>query len=85
MKIIEYWEIMAWDGGDRHVKTGISFASEEEANRYLETRNHDYAQRHRTEAFDTLDEYESIRSGKVREEALAKLTDLEKRALGLSS
>ncbi len=81
MKVIECFEIQRWDGGDRH-NHAFYLSSEEEKNAYLAKNPHDIVLKRTFVIFDSLAEVADNQTEKVRERALAKLTPLEKKALG---
>lgn len=80
-KVINCFEVMLWDGGDRHLHEC-----------YVESKDdaHSIAGKHglviprSIVIYENKNEYESMKSGKIKEQALSKLTDLELKALGLT-
>lgn len=82
MQIIECWNIQDWDGGERHNHV-FYITSEEEKEAYLAKNKHSLAFKQTLVVFDTLEEREANTTAKLRESALAKLTPLERKALGL--
>jgi hypothetical protein len=83
MKIIEVYQITKFDGGDRHIPSDICFSSHEEAEKFLTGNLYDDYKMKRFFVYDTVEEYEESKSEKLREKALAKLTIIEQKALGL--
>ena len=82
MKTITYYEIMRWDGGDRHNASGVCFSSKESANEFLDN-SYDLIREKTAVIYDSVEEYTAATSEETKQKALAKLTDVEKRALGL--
>lgn len=84
MKTIEYYDIEVWDGGDRHNRK-FSVASEHEAKKWKEAKENRYDTytKHTLVVFDTLEEAMENDLASVRKRLLAKLTPLEKQALGI--
>ena len=83
MKIITLYQYHEWDGGDRHVSKDICFGTQEEADRFLGGNKYDNFVKRTFTIFDDVEEYEQSKSEELKKTALAKLTDLEKRVLGL--
>jgi hypothetical protein len=83
MKTIIYYEIMRWDGGDLHNASGVCFFSKEEANEFLGDNRYDLIRENTVVVYDSVEEYYAVTSAETKQRALAKLTDVEKRALGL--
>lgn len=81
MQVIGCWSILEWDGCDRH-NHKFYISSEDEACRHLDANKHDIVERTTLVIFDTLEEVEENKLSKLRESALAKLTPLERKALG---
>lgn len=82
MQVIECWSIQQWDGGDRQ-NHAFYLTSAEEKEKYMKTHKQDAAVKTTLVVYDTLDEVAENDRKKVRERALAKLTPLEKMALGI--
>lgn len=82
MKSIEYWDIEVWDGGDRHNRK-FSVATESEAKKWLLKNKYDQVVKHSLTVFDTLEEAMENDLASVRKRLLAKLSPLEKQALGI--
>ena len=81
MKIIECKRVDLWDGGDRH-HFGF-YIDEEVPDTAIKTAYpHCTVRNERLAVFDTLDEVKENDVKKLRESALAKLTPLERKALG---
>ena len=81
MQILKLYDVLVWDGGDRH-NHKFYLTSEEEAQRYLKANTYDAVYERTIEIFDTLEEWNDWNQGKIKERALAKLTAEERRALG---
>lgn len=82
MQTLEYWDIEVWDGGDRHNRK-FSVADEVEADKWIKTHKYDIKVKHTLTVFDTLEEAMENDLVSVRKRLLAKLTPLEKQALGI--
>jgi hypothetical protein len=83
MKILNFYEIMKWDGGDRHYGTGICFEEESAAEDYLKGNRYDTYQECTFRLYDSKTEVEEIKRQEARAKALAKLTKEERELLGL--
>jgi len=83
MRKITFYQFQQWDGGDRHIPKDICFETREEADIFLGNNKYDMFERRSFTIFDSIDEYEQSKSEEVKKTALAKLSDIEKRALGL--
>ena len=83
MQVIKCWDIQVWDGGDRH--NHRYYVSNKEAADEWKARNK-YDEVYETEfvIMDDLSEIEEYKLHQTRQRALAKLTDEEKKALGLA-
>lgn len=81
MQVIECWEVLYWDGADRH-NHGFYLASEEDANKFKETNKYDMVKKKTIIIFDTLEEQKTHNVEALKKSALAKLTALERQALG---
>ena len=81
MKLISYYEVQVWDGGDRHLPSAKRFTSRQEAQK--QCTKYDRIVHHEYMIYDTEDEYILSSIELTRKHALAKLTDAEKKALGL--
>ena len=82
MQVIKCWDIQVWDGGERHnhryyVKT------KEAADEWIAKNKYDRVYEHEIVILDDCNEIEEYKNDELRKRALAKLTDLEKKALGL--
>lgn len=80
MQVIECWSVLVW-GVDRHIHK-FYITSEVEVHRHLVANKHDRAEKKTLVIFYTLAEVEEHKTSKLRESALAKLTPLERKALG---
>lgn len=83
MKIVTLYQYHEWDGGDRHNPKDICFETKEEADRFLGDNKYDNFVKRTFIIFDDVEEYEQSKSEELKKTALAKLSDLEKRVLGL--
>lgn len=82
MKIIKCWDIQIWDGGDRfHHKYYV--ATKEAAAAWKVKHKYDEVLEREFVILDSLDELTEYESGELRKQALAKLTEAEKKVLGL--
>ena len=84
--IIECWEV--YTSYDRVVNHVAYFGTEYLAAKYIEnSKNKNYMNRHKVKKmyviFDSLEEVEEYSKENLRRSGLAKLTDLEKQALGI--
>lgn len=82
MKVIECFAIEVWDGGDRH-NFAFHLATWALVDEYMKTNIHDNARPVTLVVFETLDELVANSNEKLRKSALAKLSAMEKKALGL--
>jgi len=83
MKKIEYYQFMQWDGGDRHYPKDPAFFNKADADAYLGDNEYDFFEKRTVYIYESVDEYNEANGEEVKEKALAKLTDVEKKALGL--
>ena len=83
MEIITYYQYKQWDGRERHIAKDPCFKYKAHADLFLKTRPHDHFDKVTVTVFDSVAEFEAVSDAKIKEQALAKLTDLEKKALGL--
>ena len=81
VKILKLYSVQVWDGGDRH-NHKFYLTSKEEADRWLAANTYDGVYEKTVEIFDTIEDWKDWSKGKVKEQALAKLTPEERRALG---
>lgn len=81
MQVLKLYSVCVWDGGDRQ-NHKFYLTSKEEADKYLANHRFDCVNERTFEIFDTVDEWKDWSAGKVKEQALAKLTLEERRALG---
>lgn len=84
MKLVEYYRILKWDGGDRHVGSDIAFVTLEAAKEYLKMNKHDIYQKESMIVYDDMEDYAANKKDVIIKTALAKLTEVEKKMLGLS-
>ena len=83
MKIITVYQYQGWDGADRYNNQDICFEDLEQMMLFLKNRPHDLYVERKFTVYADVAEYELTRSESVKTAALAKLTDIEKQALGL--
>lgn len=83
MKVITIYEICEWNGGDRHLPSGICFGSQEEVEKAIDVKQHDTYRKATYKVYDSAEEYKMSQTEQFKKAALAKLTDLEKKVLGL--
>jgi hypothetical protein len=83
MRTVECYAIMVWDGGDRHNLKGY-ITSKEEAKKHLVGNTYDRIEPRTFFFFDTYEQMKDYESGELRKRALAKLTAIERKALGLA-
>jgi len=81
MRVIKVYSIREWDGGSMH-NHKFYLTNKKEAEKYKAANTYDTVSEQTIEIFDTLDEWTSWNTGKVKERALSKLTAEERRALG---
>ena len=82
MKIIKCWDIQVWDGGSMHhhkyyVATKEAAAEWKAKNKYDEIVEREFV------ILDDLTELGEYKNGELRKRALAKLTEQERKVLGL--
>lgn len=83
MRTLTIWKIEEWDGGEHQYFKGRAFATQEAANAYKVKYPHDAVVKQTIFIFDDMDDMQEHTNAKLRESALAKLTEAEKHALGL--
>jgi hypothetical protein len=81
MRTVTCWDVQEWDGGDR---TNHSFyvATKEEADKWKQKNTFDSVSERTIEIYDSLEEYQESRAEATKQRALAKLTPIERKALG---
>lgn len=82
MKIIRCWDIQVWDGGDRH-NHKYYVATKQAADAWKANNKFDEIYEKEFVILDGLEELKDYESGQLRKQALAKLTETEKKVLGL--
>lgn len=82
MQVIECWDVQVWDGGDRH-NHKFFLRSEKEAKKWKEKNQYDYIAKKTITIFDSFEEALENDLVEVRKRTLAKLSPLEKQALGI--
>lgn len=82
MQIIKCWDIQVWDGGDRH-NHKYYVSTKEVAQEWAARNKHDTIFEQEFVIMDDLAEVEEYKLHQIRRQALAKLNEQEKKALGL--
>lgn len=82
MQIIKCWDIQVWDGGDRH-NHKYYVATKEAADQWMKKNAYDSVWEREFIILDSFAELEEYRNGEMRKRALAKLTEEDKKVLGL--
>jgi len=83
MQTIDCWSIKVWDGAGSH-NHKFYVASEEEAKKFLEGNTYDRIERKTIIVYDTLDEALDNDLVTIKQRVIAKLTPLERRAMGVA-
>lgn len=83
MKTVTFYQFMQWDGGDRHDPTELCFSNLDDMKKYMKGNLYDKFQKRTYVIYDSLEEYNQVNMEETKKSALAKLTDIEKMALGL--
>ena len=83
MKQLTIWRIEEWDGGDRQLPNGNYFSNEEAAEEYKKNNKFNACVKQTIRIYDSLQDLEDNSKQKLKERALAKLTEEDKRILGL--
>lgn len=81
MKTFTAWSIEVWDGGDRHNPRYL-VSNKAAADGWKAKNSYDLIVEKNMIIFDSLAEIEDFENGEIKKQALAKLTEVEKRALG---
>jgi hypothetical protein len=82
MKILKVWDIQVWDGGGRH-NHKYYVATKQAADAWKADNKFDEIYEKEFVILDSLEELKDYESGQLRKQALAKLTEAEKKVLGL--
>ena len=82
MQIIKCWDIQVWDGGERH-NHKYYVATKEAADQWMAKNKFDSVWEKEFVILDSFAELEEYRNGEMRKRALAKLTEEDKKVLGL--
>ncbi len=83
MKIIRVWDVQRWDGGERH-NHDFYLMREAATEPQLEVHDKHGMFLERTLIIvESLDEIPMLQNEKIRQRALVKLNDQERKALGL--
>lgn len=83
MKTIHLFEILTWDGGNRHNTTGIAFDNHDAGEAYKNANKFDTIFERQFIVISSLDELKAVQEEQTRLQALEKLTMEERRVLGL--
>lgn len=82
MKQFDVYDIQQWDGGERH-NHKFYLASKDEAEKYIAQNKYDRYDHKVMIVFDTVNEAAENDLKTVRARVIARLTPLERRALGV--
>ncbi len=82
MKKITYYQFMKWDGGDRHYPSNPCFLHKEDADKFIGDNRYDLFRENTVVVYESIEEYAAVNLDETKLKALAKLTDIEKAALG---
>ena len=82
MKVIECWIVEQWDGGEFHIPK-FYLATKDEANKYKDKHMHDNVRPVVLTIYDSVEESEANDTRTLRRNAIAKLSPLERQALGI--
>lgn len=83
MKLITLYQYSRWDGAERHIPTDVCFETLDEMKKFLNNHKYDSYNIRTFTVYSDAEEYTAVQSKELKDAALAKLTDLEKKALGL--
>lgn len=83
MEILKLYQLYQWDGGEREVPKNVYFKTKTECDNYKKERKHASFREVTLHIFDSFSEYKESDTESVKAGALAKLSDLEKLALGI--
>lgn len=83
MKQLTIWRIEEWDGGDRTIPNGDYLSNKEAAEEYNKKNKYNACFEQTIRIYDSLQDMEENSKQKLKERALAKLTDEDKKILGL--
>ena len=82
MQVVKCWDIQVWDGGDR-CNHKLYVATKDQADEWKRKNTYDSVYEQTFEIYDTIEEYLEGKSEETRQRALAKLTPIERKSLGL--
>jgi dsDNA-binding SOS-regulon protein len=74
---------MQWDGAYHHQPKEPAFFNKEDAEEFLGDNKYDYFDKKTIRIYESILDYEDNNHEKIRQRALSKLTEKEKKALGL--
>lgn len=83
MKQLTIWRIEEWDGGDRTIPNGNYFSNKKAADEYKKNNKYNCCIEQTIRIYDSLKDMEDNSKQKLKERALAKLTEEERKILGL--
>lgn len=83
MKQMTIWRIEEWDGGDRTIPKGDYLSSKEAAEEYKKKNVYNACIEQTIRIYDSLLDIEENSKQKLTERVLAKLTEEDKKVLGL--
>ena len=83
MRTLTIWKIEECDGGEHQYFKGNAFDTQEAANAYKAKHPRNAVVKQTILIFKDMDDMQENTRAKLRESALAKLTEAEKHALGL--
>lgn len=81
MQVISCWDVQVWDGADR-CNHKFFVATKNEAEIWTKANTYDSIHERKFEIYDTVEEYLEGTSKETKARALAKLTPIERKALG---
>jgi hypothetical protein len=82
MKVIKCWDIQVWDGGGMHYHK-YYVATKKAADEWKAENPHDIIDEREIVILDDMADLEEYKNGELRKHALLKLTEQERKALGL--
>lgn len=83
MKQLTIWRIEEWDGGEYTIPKGDYLSTKAAADEYMARNTYNVCVEQTIRIYDSLQDLEDNSKKKLVERALAKLTDEDKKILGL--
>lgn len=83
MKSLTLYRMHQWDGGDRHIPTGVYFETKEAAETWLKEHPYDCYYKVELNIYESTFDYSMSEKQRKKQELLAKLSPEEKKLLGL--